>query len=56
MLGLVKSVDYDPWGKPYRIVMRKLRGPPTSERLEADVLEITVGNAVTFSPASSTHG
>lgn len=35
---LTKMVDDDPWGKPYKVVMRKLQGPPAVNRLEHQVL------------------
>lgn len=35
---LTKIVENDPWGKPYKIVMRKLQGPPALNRLEPDIL------------------
>lgn len=31
---LVKTVDYDPWGKPYKVVMKKLRRPPATTTME----------------------
>ena len=31
-------VEDDPWGKPYKIVMRKLQGPPALNRLEPNTL------------------
>lgn len=30
---LVRSVDDDPWGKPYKIVAHKLRGPPATSHM-----------------------
>ncbi|VVC42053.1 Hypothetical protein CINCED_3A021381 [Cinara cedri] len=39
---LVKSVDGDPWGKPYKIVMRRLQGPPAPNRMEPDTLSEVV--------------
>jgi len=35
---LTKLVENDPWGKPYKIVMRKLQGPPALNRLEPNTL------------------
>jgi len=35
---LTKLVEDDPWGKPYKIVMRKLQGHPALNRLEPDTL------------------
>jgi hypothetical protein len=31
---LVKSVDDEPWGKPYKVVMKKLRGPSATAPME----------------------
>ena len=31
---LVKSVDDDPWGKPYKVVLKKLRGPSATATME----------------------
>lgn len=31
---LTKLVNDDPWGKPYKVVMRKLQGPPALNKLE----------------------
>lgn len=31
---LVKCVDDDPWGKPYKVVLKKLRGPPATATME----------------------
>lgn len=35
---LTKSVEDNPWGKPYKIVMRKLQGPSALNRLEPNTL------------------
>lgn len=35
---LTKIVEDDPWGKPYKIVMRKLQGPLAVNRLEPEIL------------------
>lgn len=32
---LISFVERDPWGKPYKMVMDKLRGPPVVSRMEA---------------------
>lgn len=39
-IELIESVNNDPWGKPYKIVMQKLRGAatPVSETLERNFL------------------
>lgn len=31
---LSKTIDADPWGKPYKIVMRKLRGNPATAQMD----------------------
>jgi len=31
---LVRNVDDDPWGKPYKVVLKKLRGPPATATME----------------------
>lgn len=36
---LIASVDNDPFGKPYKLVMRKLRGPPATATMEHQTLE-----------------
>lgn len=39
---LLTSIDKDPWGKPYKLVMRKLCGPSKASRMETSkLLEIT---------------
>jgi len=40
---LVRAVDTGPFGKPYKIVMRKLSGPPATARMELDTLTTTIG-------------
>lgn len=35
---LTKSVEDDPWGKPYKLVMKKLGGSPPAMYMERDVL------------------
>ncbi|KAE9522339.1 hypothetical protein AGLY_017263, partial [Aphis glycines] len=39
---LVQSVESDPFGKPYKLVMRKLSGPPATDRMELDTLRSTI--------------
>lgn len=39
---LVQSVDSDPFGKPYKLVMRKLCGPPATARMELNTLRSTI--------------
>lgn len=39
---LIASVDQDPFGKPYRMVMRKLRGPPATATMEPETLKTVV--------------
>lgn len=36
---LVRTVDKDPWGKPYKLVMRKLRGPSPTNQMEVEMIE-----------------
>lgn len=36
---LVQSVVCDPWGNPYKLVMRKLKEAPATDRMEATTLE-----------------
>lgn len=39
---LIDSVEKDPWGKPYKLVTNKLRGPPVTSKMEPeDVSRIT---------------
>jgi len=39
---LIKSVDSDPFGKPYKTVMRKLRGRPATATMEPDMLKTII--------------
>ncbi|KAE9528679.1 hypothetical protein AGLY_012254 [Aphis glycines] len=39
---LIASVDQDPFGKPYKMVMRKLRGPPATATMEPETLQTVV--------------
>jgi len=39
---LISSVDADPFGKPYKLVMRKLRGPPPTASMEHATLQSVV--------------
>jgi len=39
---LISSVDADPFGKPYNLVMRKLRGPPPTASMEHATLQTVV--------------
>ncbi|CAI6360923.1 unnamed protein product [Macrosiphum euphorbiae] len=39
---LISSVDTDPFGKPYKLVMRKLRGPPPTASMEYATLQSVV--------------
>lgn len=36
---LVRTVDEDPFGKPYKVVMKKLCGPPAISRMENETLQ-----------------
>lgn len=35
---LIQTVDSDPWGKPYRVVLRKIRGPPATATMEPQMI------------------
>lgn len=39
---LIASVDKDPFGKPYKLVMRKLKGPPETATMERQTLETVI--------------
>lgn len=39
---LIRSVDEDPFGKPYKAVLRKLSGPPAATRMELGFLKSTI--------------
>ncbi|KAL5237089.1 hypothetical protein ACI65C_004499 [Semiaphis heraclei] len=39
---LISSVDSDPFGKPYKLVLRKLRGPPASVTMERQTLDAVI--------------
>jgi len=39
---LISSVDADPFGKQYKLVMRKLRGPPPTASMEYATLQSVV--------------
>lgn len=39
---LTRSVDADPFGKPYKVVLRKLSGPPATARMEPDFLRTAI--------------
>ena len=39
---MIQSVDVDPWGKPYKLVMKKLRGPSATSRMEPQLLREVV--------------
>lgn len=41
---LISSVDADPFGKPYKLVMRQLRGPPPTASMEYATLQSVVEN------------
>lgn len=41
---LIASVDRDPWGRPYKVVMRKLQGAPPTANMEIGIIrEVTGG-------------
>ncbi|CAI6362877.1 unnamed protein product [Macrosiphum euphorbiae] len=33
---LLETIDNDPWGKPYKLVARRLRGPPATSNMELE--------------------
>jgi len=37
--NLIKTIDSDPFGKPYKIVMRKLQGPTIGNSMEPQMLQ-----------------
>ncbi|CAI6360351.1 unnamed protein product [Macrosiphum euphorbiae] len=50
---LISSVDADPFGKPYKLVMRKLRGPPATASMEMQTLRNVIGTLFPTNPTSS---
>lgn len=52
---LIQSVESDPFGKPYKLVMQKLSGPPATARMDLDTLKMTVSTLFPACPVS-THG
>jgi hypothetical protein len=42
---LLATLDSDPWGRPYRLVLNKLRpwAPPTTKSMDPQLLEEVVG-------------
>lgn len=42
--GLLSTVDGDPWGKPYKIVMARLRGKAPRTVMSADQVSAVVGS------------
>jgi len=50
---LISTVDSDPFGKPYKLVLRKLRGPPTTASLEMQTLQTVVSTLFPANPISS---
>lgn len=49
---LISTVDGDPFGKPYKLVMRKLRSPPATASLEAQTLRTIIGTLFQANPIS----
>jgi len=39
---LISTVDGDPFGKPYKLVMRKLRGPPAIASMEMQTMQTVI--------------
>uniref|UniRef100_A0A2S2PHN8 Uncharacterized protein n=1 Tax=Schizaphis graminum TaxID=13262 RepID=A0A2S2PHN8_SCHGA len=52
---LVQTVESDPFGKPYKLVMQKLSGPPATARMDLDTVTMTVNTLFPACPVS-THG
>jgi len=36
---LLETIDSDPWGKPYKLVDRRLRGPPATSNMERESVQ-----------------
>lgn len=52
----MKSVDKDPFGKPYKLVMKKLRGPQATALMEPSMVRrIADGLFPTFQPLNPIH-
>lgn len=50
---LISIVDGDPFGKPYKLVMKKLRGPPAIASMEMQTLENVICTLFPANPTSS---
>ncbi|XP_072938884.1 uncharacterized protein [Epargyreus clarus] len=52
--GLQDGLDRDPWGRPYRMVLGKLRPwvPPLTETMDPDFVTVVMGNLFPFTPDS----
>lgn len=56
-MELLGAVDRDPFGKPYKLVMRKLRGPPVTASMETqDLISIIDGLFPTHQSAAPVRG
>ena len=51
---LLDTIDGDPWGRPYRLVLGKLitKGPPTTEQLDPQFLEQVIHTLFPATPGS----
>ena len=51
---LMNTIDGDPWGRPYRLVLAQLgtRGPPTTEQLDSQFLELVIHALYPAAPSS----
>ncbi|CAI6363639.1 unnamed protein product [Macrosiphum euphorbiae] len=50
---LISAVDGDPFGKPYKLVMRKLRGPPAIASMEMPTLQNVISTLFPSNQISS---
>lgn len=48
---MIQLVDGDPWGKPYKVVLRKLRGPPPASQMEPEMIANVIHGLFPASPA-----
>lgn len=52
---LIASVDNDPWGKPYKLVTRKLRGPSATSRMDRETVLGITDSLFPLHPPMDTH-
>lgn len=57
---LVRIVDDDPWGKPYKVVLKKLQGPPATASMEPrtvrDIAAVLLGSLEVGEPTDAADG